>query len=192
MKKAFILALILLLPSYPVHAVDIKKAASTLLKCSWHLTKIGGGLFCISNSYTWLGIGAIMQGMPYVTKREIPYEDGVLLTVCLKKATEQIKLLNPQFTQDFVIEQILHQARTNKGDNTITFDKLTNDEIRTAANELRSSSRNKALLASLGLFAAGSSSLWSGAKGLYDEIKSLRATESDTIECDTADTQECE
>ena len=187
MKKAFLLALALLVPSYPVHAVDIKKAAKKLMIYSWHAAKIGGGLFCINNSYGCLGIGMVIQGMPYVPElKDIRLEDNIMLTVCFKRFTEQIKLINPLVTQDHVLEQILHQARINKGDKAITFDDLTNDEIRTAANEFRSSSRNNALLASLGLFTAGSSSLWSGVTGLYDEINSLHATESDTSDIQKA------
>jgi hypothetical protein len=171
MKKALLLALTLLVPTYPVHAVNIKTAATKLIKCSWHAAKVGGGMGCLS-----ICCGTLLGGFTVYSRPPLPDvtnmpQDRQILKDYLKQFSVKFQKINPALTEDFMAAQIVEHVQRSKGDNNITFDNLTTDQIHIAFHGFISSAYRRCAVVSLAFFAAGSASIWSGIKGLYDEAK---------------------
>lgn len=185
MKKSLLLTIALLLPSYPVNAVGLKTASAKLLKCSWHTAKIGGGVACAYMSYLSLQIALIMNRLPPLEKPTgNKLQDDKNRDEYGEKILKELQNLNSYITlgNTHSLITFLMRNKTNKPDLT----ELTTEQIHTMVNELRPSIHNYGILTCLAFFAAGSSCIWSGAHGLYQEL--IASDDSKIVDEDTKET----
>lgn len=170
MKKTFLLAIALLVPSYSLQA-DLKTATAKLFKCAWHVAQIGGGIACGASIFAFAKIASIGYKIPYIPELTGTPQDQRMLEEHGDKLVEQMRQLNPMFTKDVLLQFVIEQVRKDKGNNNIQLINITPDDMRTAYNNLRSKDTHRLLLPALACFAASSTSIWCGVKGLYDEVK---------------------
>lgn len=170
MKKAVVFALSIILATPHAQAVSIKKITFSLLKCSWHLTKIGGGALCLLTSTLPLGTSVIAYKLPPVPKFDNSPQDNQIVHDYLAKVAAEINAMNQK---EVVTDQHIEQADAWYQNN-----KATIQDWGKSANELKSYVRNRSAIICIGYWAAGSSCIWSGLKGLYQELVSSDITQS--------------
>lgn len=164
MKKAFVFALSIILATPHAQAVDIKKVTFSLLKCSWHITKIGGGALCLITSTIPLGTSVIAHALPPIPKFDNSPQDDQIVHDYLAKVADEINEMNQK---KVVTDQHIAQADAWYQNN-----KATLQDWGKSANELKAYIRNRSVIICIGYWAAGSSCIWSGLKGLYHEATS--------------------
>lgn len=169
MKKAFVFALSITLATPHAQAVSIKKVTLSLLKCSWHITKIGGGVLCLATSIIPLGTSAIAHKLPPMPEFNNSPQDNQIMHDYFAKVADEINSMNQKRV---VTDQHIEQADTWYQNN-----KATIQDWGKSANGLKAYIRSRSAIICIGYWAAGSSCIWSGLKGLYQELTSPDTTQ---------------
>lgn len=177
MKKAFLITLALIMNTPTMYAVDAKKIAYSLLKCSWHLTKIGAGVLCLGTSTIPFGTSLIAYSIPQIPELTNSPDDNKIVHDYLVGLAEEIK----QTSRIVITPEHIEQAEQWYANNQPTVHEWSKH-----LNGLKSWVRNRAAVIFIGYCAASGTCIWSGAKGLYDEVTSFGSTD-DTESDDTSD-----
>lgn len=170
MKKIFLLTIALLVPSYPLQA-DTQTVAAKIIKCSWHATKIGGGILSAAVSFTPLHVALIAQGISPLSKPTgNAAADNQAENTYLANLEDTLNKHN--ITQERLEEILVWYANRFRDHNhkVTDFKALTGEQVCLTIDSLRSFARNRGLALFLGLFVSGSASIASGLHGLYEEL----------------------
>ena len=198
MKKQIALAMCILI-AMPVQAVDVGKVLKKIVKCSWHVAKIGGGLGCWSVSPLAFGSTMLFHKIPNMP--EVGNVSQAQVRDILNALGDGVNGIVGQYGPaiDNIIgqvgdAQVQQQLRDMRGRARATPARIAQAEQWFAANQqamqssaalfntARRTGRNFSLLYLIGFVSAGGASIWSGITGLGEELSSGHDPESDLSE----------
>lgn len=198
MKKHLALTMCILM-AMPAQAVDVKKVLGKIVKCTWHVAKIGGGIGCWSVSPLAFGSSMLFHKIPDVPEvGNVSRAQAHGILQALGNGLNALVAQNAGII-DAAIGQIpdpaaQQQARDLRGMAQVSPAQIAQGEqwflanqqamqnSASAFNSTRRTLRNVSLLYFLGFVSAGGASIWSGVTGLSEELSAGHDPESDLSE----------
>lgn len=197
MKNKNALILLLLLPIQSMQALSLSKALGKFLKCSWHITKIGGGLGCWSASPLAFGSMILFNKLPDAPPlgnmntndlRIMGYDAiptlnqiGAQLVPTIDNSIANNPNITPEQRQQW--QEFKRTGITSEHiDSAAEWYNNNRESIQDgviATNRARTRMCTMSFLYFVGFLSAGSASIWSGIKGLCEELNDRQDPESD-------------